>query len=134
MNKHEQWLTIPGYGCVYEVSNLGRVRSVDRILIYQDRGEFVKRPLKGRILKQSGYKYKVVKLKYKTPSKRVHSLVARAFLTKPIGKTQINHKNGNRHDNRLENLEWVTPLENVRHAISIGMFKHNQQARKLFTT
>lgn len=54
-------------------------------------------------------------------SKRVHRLVAEAFINQPDGKTQINHKNGNKRDNNVNNLEWCTASENVRHAFDNGL-------------
>ena len=53
--------------------------------------------------------------------KFVHRLVAITYIENKLAKPQINHKNGNKKDNRVENLEWVTSLENIRHAIDIGL-------------
>jgi hypothetical protein len=62
-----------------------------------------------------GYFYVFFTIKGKRTKKMVHRLVAEAFLPQPTKKHQVNHKNGNRIDNRLENLEWVTAQENVLH-------------------
>ncbi len=106
---NEHWLPVKGYEGLYEVSNYGRVRALNyygrlikRIMhLTAGWGKYIKAGLTGR----DG----------KTRYFRVHRLVALAFLPQPAeDKTQVNHKNGNKQDNRVENLEWVTPRENCR--------------------
>lgn len=123
----ELWKPIKNYEGLYEVSNLGRVRRVDSAVNSGLRfNPSVIR--KGRVLKQNTKKtgYLTVDLssgnKVKTIS--VHRLVAEAFIEKVEGKNCINHKNCNRADNRVENLEWCTHKENTEHASRLGRF-HN---------
>lgn len=104
----EQWKQVIGYEGLYEVSNYGNVRNANS----------------GHVLSQSntttGYK-KVELYKNGRKSLKVHRLVAFAFINNVDGKPYINHKNGNKADNRVENLEWSTQKENVNHAICTGL-------------
>lgn len=77
----------------------------------------------------SGYLQLVLKVYGKRKFVYIHRLVATAFVPNPENKTEVNHKNGNKEDNRAENLEWVTSSENKRHAI--GVLKRAAPYRKL---
>lgn len=116
----EQWKDIVGYESMYQISNLGRVKSLPRI---------INRVLNGR---QSNYKvnqnitigsldknnYRTVGLYNRGISTafKVHRLVAFHFVDGCQPGLQVNHKNGVKEDNNANNLEWVTPRENIRHA------------------
>ena len=111
----ERWMPIEGYEGYYEVSDLGRVRSLDREIKHKRLG---RQKCKGRIISQTldtrGY-YKI--LLCVSGDERVvtvHKLVAEAFIGKSNG-LQVNHINGVRTDNRLENIEYVTARENKTH-------------------
>ena len=110
----ERWKPVVGYEGLYEVSNLGRVKSLPRkgtkggILIptYSNSKHYAHIPL-------------AKNMKLKTVS--LHRVVAMAWIPNPENKPQVNHKNGIKSDNRVENLEWMTNLENMRHAIANGL-------------
>lgn len=105
----EVWAKIEGYPN-YEVSSFGNVR----------RGE--------RILKAGcSSHYLCISLFRENKRKRfsVHRLVAKAFIPNPDNKSQVNHIDGNKLNNHVSNLEWITHLENIHHAIRNGLIKRN---------
>lgn len=115
----ELWKPINGYEDRYHVSNLGRVKSIKRIS-EQDHllPERILRPgnLRGYhrvLLLKNGHRKNV----------QVHRLVAKAFIPNPKNKPQVNHINGVKNDNRVDNLEWVTASENKQHAFDTGLEK-----------
>ena len=121
MNRGEKWVPVVGYEGWYEVSDHGRVRNVkarnrtqiNRVMVGSlMRNGYVRVCLRGANRKQIGF--------------HVHRLVALAFLGKPKHGQMVNHINGIKTDNRLENLEWATGSENVRHSLRLGL-RPNQE-------
>lgn len=110
----EIWKPVKGYEGYYEVSNLGRVRSIDRVVV--DTVRNCERLLKGKVLvqndKENGYKTVVFCKEHKTHNKYVHRLVAEVFIPNPDNLPQINHKDEDKTNNRVDNLEWCTQLYN----------------------
>ncbi len=115
----EIWKDVKGYEGLYQVSNIGRMKMFSKRRempyggIYRDYPEKIMSEVRG----QDGYV--VIGLRKNKLRKRfyVHCLVARAFIKKIVGKKFVNHQNLCKYDNRIENLEWCTASENVRHAI-----------------
>lgn len=107
----EIWKDISNYEGLYQVSNLGNVRSLDHIRI-NGKSEDRKCLQKGRMLKPAvqsiGYKFVVLSKNGKTKGYRVHRLVVETFIPNPNGYECINHKDENKLNNNVENLEWCT--------------------------
>lgn len=125
----EIWKDIEGYEGMYQVSNLGRVKSLERWQynpVCQDCKQYVPERIKTASNKKEngkkqGYLTMVLYRNNKGKNVYVHRLVAEAFIPNPEGKETVNHKNGDKHDNRAENLEWNTYSENNAHAMKTGL-------------
>lgn len=117
----EVWKDVVGYEGLYQVSNLGRVKSLERLI--EDK--------KGRLKRKRVYKEKLLHLNlckngycivclFRNQKKKfsyVHRLVADAFIPNPERKPEIDHINGIRNDNRIDNLRWVSHKENMNNPI-----------------
>lgn len=107
---------VKGYEGYYEVDQFGRVFSVDRVVSVDDNGRKYDKPIAGKQMKQTVHDkgYKVVSLTKdgETKTKFVHRLVAEAFLDNPDNLPMVNHKDEDKTNNFLENLEWCTALYN----------------------
>lgn len=120
LNEKDDWRDIAGFEGYYEISRNGVIRSKDRFV---ERGHKCRD--KGRIIKiniQKGY-YPMVGLSKngKSHTKLVHRLLAIAFIPNPENKPQVNHKDGNKQNNELSNLEWATEKENIAHSFQTGL-------------
>lgn len=118
---------VPGFSD-YEVSNYGRVRTRERYIRYTHAvtGEEHFRKTTERLLKVyfnnlTGYKFVQLYLNKKSKNKNIHRLVAETFLDKAIGLDYVNHKDGNKHNNAVGNLEWCTNEYNHEHAKLTGL-------------
>lgn len=108
----EKWKTIKVDGCNVNVSNMGRIKyKTGQIVTGSDTLD--------------GYKSIAIYKNKQKKHKRVHRLVATAFVPNPDSKSQINHIDGNKSNNRADNLEWMTNAENTKHAIDSGLRVYN---------
>ena len=129
----EIWKDIKNFEKLYQVSNYGNVRSLDIIINCKGAKGIDTHLRKGRILKQTkgSTEYYNVNLSKngKVKLKRVHRLVAEAFISNPNNYPCINHKDGNKLNNNVENLEWCSYSYNNKEAYRIGL-KQNKYKGK----
>jgi hypothetical protein len=122
MTKLEIWKPIQGFESLYEISNLGNVKSLDKPLNRLDSKKLRKEKLIKQVIRKGYLRVGLSKdgfRKFFT----VHRLVAMAFMPNGNFSLTINHKDGNKRNNLIENLEWCTRSEQIKHAIRIGLFK-----------
>lgn len=119
----EVWKDIIGFNG-YQVSNFGNVKSVDRQGTYKRRGKIIFYKERGRSIKPNStgrYLRAALTVNGITKHLSIHRLVAIAFIDNPQNKPCVNHIDGNRLNNNVDNLEWVSYQENMRHAYSTGL-------------
>lgn len=120
----EIWKDIPEYEGIYQVSNKGRVKSLARQIRYKN-GKIINR--KERILKKTninGYLHVPLSQNGKSTHKYIHRLVAQAFLDNYSEDLEINHKDFNRRNNNVENLECITKYENMKYSHNNNRFPY----------
>lgn len=130
----EEWRPIEGFEGCYAVSNMGRIKSLDRILPHKEHGTW---HIKEKLLRQhksgSGkHLYLSVMLHVgegKMVCCKVHRAVAEAFIPRVPGKGAVNHIDGNKQNNRVDNIEWCTDKENTDHAWRTGLCENIVKAK-----
>lgn len=129
----EQWrsVTIPGFDCDYQVSQFGRIKSLQRASRGEKSRRLTDRILPGKV-RHDGYMVVNLTSEKGQRSFAVHRLVAMAFIKNPRQAPEVNHKDGNKLNNHVSNLEWVTHQENILHAISIGLNQSQGANNKQF--
>lgn len=128
----EIWKDINNYS-KYEISNLGRIRSKSRSWICSKGHKITKKEkiLTGTLDKDGYVKVSLVNDDNKTKRLSVHRLVAETFIPNLLNKPQVNHKDGNKQNNKTENLEWNNSKENIRHAIDKLGIKYSRYINKM---
>lgn len=119
----EIWKSIKGYRGKYKVSNKGRVARITKTKNL--------RCLKGQLNSKGYLRVNLIK-NHKPRSFKIHRLVGLAFIPNPLNKPQINHKDGNKLNNCVDNLEWVTNEENYEHAIKHNLVSHCEKPVALY--
>lgn len=119
----EEWKAISEFEGIYEISNYGRVKRLQRVAV---RGPGTVRTLKELIRKtrlNQGYETLFLKNGAVNKNVKIHRLVAQEFIDNPHSKIEVNHKDGNKTNNYVGNLEWCTRKENAVHAFRNGLIK-----------
>lgn len=114
--KEEIWTQVPDYNNFYEVSNLGNIRSIDRYVNSKNGSTRVVKGKKTKLIDNGSYYVVGLSKHGKTRQHYVHRIVAEAFIPNVYNLPIVNHINGNKLDNRVENLEWCTIEYNVKDA------------------
>ena len=126
----EVWKDIKGYENLYQVSNYGNVKSLDRYIKnkngkMQFYNEKILRPNDSK-----GYLKVTLSKNNRQRTFRIHVLVAKTFISNPENKPEVNHKDGNKHNNHIDNLEWNTRRENEIHAYQKGLAKPSKKQKE----
>lgn len=114
MTNFEEWRDVKGYEGLYQVSNLGRIKSLSNKSNHKETKIL-------SLSKVQGYMHVALYKNSKQKIYKVHRLVAMAFLNNPLNLPQVNHINGKKDDNTISNLEWISAKDNARHAHRIGL-------------
>lgn len=119
----EKWLPVKGYENYYEISNLGEVRSYDRLVTHWRGGWSLAKGRRLKLIYHKGYSTVHLSVNGVSKIKSVHRLLANTFIPNPTFLPVINHRDGNPKNNKIGNLEWCTLSHNVRHAYATGLIK-----------
>ena len=124
----EIWKDIKEYEGKYQVSSLGRIKSLYR---WNGKAFYSREHIIKSYINKNGYVYIALMKNNKNKNCRLHRLVADAFIPNPENKPQVNHIDGDKTNNRVDNLEWCTQSENEIHAYNNGLANNDNQKIKL---
>ncbi len=117
--QQEIWKNIKGYEKYYQISSTGKIKSLER----KDARGYLRKEKIRKLIKGSTNGYVTIKLMVNKTYKHYlfHRLLAEAFIPNPENKPEVNHKDGNKFNNNISNLEWVNRTENINHAFKNGL-------------
>lgn len=122
MDLKKEWKEIKGYEGRYIISNYGEIISLPRYKHNNSKMQYVEpKEILRYINKVNGYVYVQLWKNAEYKNIRLHKLVAETFIPNPENKPQVNHIDGNKQNNKVDNLEWCTARENIIHAYKIGL-------------
>jgi len=121
----EIWKDINGYEGLYQVSNLGRVKSLERYKQNHSKLQLIPEKIKSKRIDAQGYELVDLYNKSKQKTIRVHRLVAETFISNYGNEDTVNHKDGNKTNNKVVNLEWASFEEQNKH-----FYKHNLKSEE----
>lgn len=129
-NVHEIWRPIKDYEGFYEVSNLGRLKSLERT---DCKGQHRKERILKQGLDTDGYTLIILSKDRVRSTKKPHRLAAQAFIPNPHNLPQINHIDGVKTNNHVTNLEWCDTSHNIKHALRVGLHPEIAETHKWAT-
>ena len=129
----EEWRPVKGYEGIYAVSSKGRLKTLGRVVAHKILGIQRRQQVIHSYTSDPVFDYICVGLwnNGKTKQRQLHRLVAEAFIPNPENKPQVNHKDGNKRNNCVENLEWCTTRENCLHAIRTGLSNADGKSKQV---
>ncbi len=132
MDLKREWKEIKGYEGKYIISNFGEVISLPRTKQNHTKQQYVEpKEIRKIINNKNGYVYVQLWKKSSYKNIRLHKLVAQAFIPNPNNYPQINHIDGNKTNNRADNLEWCTASHNLLHAYKLGLANNDKRKIKI---
>ena len=121
----EKWKTINGYEGLYEVSTYGRIKSLGRWKLNHNKLQYIEERIKQPRIDPQGYLMVDLYKNNKSKTTRVHRAVAEAFIENQFNKSTVNHIDGDKRNNHVDNLEWATPREQNEH-----FYAHNLKSKQ----